>query len=345
MQLPTKVRFIGVGILVITIVIQGSAHVAAADTSARSVLLAGVNMSGAEFKSGKENARPGFDYVYPTNTEISWAASHHMTVIRLPVEWSRLQPALRAAIDPAEWGRVLSVVQIAHSYNIRVILDLHDYGTWRGRVIGSADVPNSVFADTWRRIAILAANQPSMILGLMNEPHLQSAEQWAESTQAALNAIRGTGAENLVLVSGTKWDGAHSWTSGGLASNAAAMDRLSTAGGPVAFEFHQYFDHDFSGTKPDCLTPADAVRTLEPATAWLEAGRRQGFLGEFAVTGSSACLPTLDAVLTYLNDHRAQWIGWTYWAAGAWWGNYMFSVEPLRGVERPQMSVISRHLP
>jgi hypothetical protein len=22
------------------------------------------------------------------------------------------------------------------------------------------------------------------------------------------------------------------------------------------------------------------------------------------------------------------WNGWTWWAAGPWWGNYIFSVEP-----------------
>ena len=321
-------------------------HPARASDPAHPVMLAGVNFSGAEFNPGKANARPNFDYVYPSEAELSWAALHHMTAIRLPVEWSRLQPVLGAPIDVAEWSRVTAVAHMARARGIRLVLDLHDYGAWHGRVVGSSALPDRVFADTWRRLAILARSEPDMILGLMNEPHLQSPLQWETAAQAALNAIRAVGARNLVLVSGANWDGAHSWTDGGAASNAAAMDHLSISPtGPVAFEFHQYFDHDFSGTKPDCLAPADAVRTLQPATDWLRAGHRQGFLGEFAASASPPCLATLDAVLTYLDAHRLQWIGWTYWAAGAWWGKYMFSVEPLHDAEKPQMAVLSRHLP
>ena len=334
------------GALLAATVIAPHDDVSQAKVPAPIAMLAGVNLSGAEFNGGKSNARLNFDYVYPTEAEISWAASHHMTAVRLPVEWARLQPVLNAPINSTEWRRVIAVVHMARVYHIRVILDLHDYGAWRGLVVGSRALPDSVFADTWSRLATLAGSEPDMILGLMNEPHLQTSSQWEKSAQAALNAIRAANARNLVLVSGSAWDGAHSWTSGGPASNATAMDHLTTPGsGPVAFELHQYFDHDFSGTKPDCLSPADAVRTLQPATAWLEAGHHQGFLGEFATTATPPCLTTLDAVLTYLDVHRDQWIGWTYWTAGGWWGNYMFSVEPSDGKEKPQMSVLSRHLP
>ena len=345
MRLPARSRLRPAGILVAAALILRASS-AVADAPDRTARLVGVNMSGAELNAGRQNARANFDYVYPNETEIAWAAAHHMTAIRLPVAWSRLQPVPGAAIDSGEWGRVVAVVRMARARRIRVVLDLHDYGAWRGRVIGSAALPDEVFADTWRRIARLARGEPDLVLGLMNEPHLQSAPQWQRSAQAALDAIRASGARNLVLVSGADWDGAHSWTAGGPASNAAAMDRLAVpAGGPVAFEFHQYFDHDASGTKPDCLTPEGAIRTLEPATDWLASGHRHGFLGEFATSGSPACLLTLDAVLTYLDAHPAQWIGWTYWAAGAWWGNYMFSVEPVHGAEKPQLAVLARHLP
>ena len=308
-------------------------------------MLAGVNFAGAEDNPDRPRARLGFDYVYPTEAEIAWAASHGMTAIRLPVEWSRLQPALEAPLDPAEMGRVLAVVRMADAHGIRVVLDLHDYGSWRGLEVGSTALSDRVFADSWRRIAIVARGQPGMVLGLMNEPHTMPAARWEASAQAALDAISATGARNLVLIPGAGWDGAHSWTEGGSGSNAAAMERLLVPqGGHAAFEFHQYFDRDHSGTKPDCLAPAEAVKTLEGATAWLAAGRRQGFLGEFGTAGTTECLATLDAVLSFLDAHQAEWIGWTYWAAGRWWGNYMFSVEPQDGKEKPQMAVLARHL-
>jgi trimeric autotransporter adhesin len=34
----------------------------------------------------------------------------------------------------------------------------------------------------------------------------------------------------------------------------------------------------------------------------------------------------------------------TYWAGGPWWGNYMFSIEPQNGVDKPQMTILVQHL-
>ena len=30
----------------------------------------------------------------------------------------------------------------------------------------------------------------------------------------------------------------------------------------------------------------------------------------------------------------------TYWAGGPWWGDYMFSIEPQNGVDKPQMAIL-----
>ncbi len=307
-------------------------------------LLAGVSFSGAEINAGKPGARAGFDYVYPSAAEIGWAAGHGMTAIRLPVLWERLQPRLDGPLDPAELARVSGVVALAKARGMSVILDLHDYGAYQGREVGTA-TPDAAFADLWRRLAGYARSQPTLILGLMNEPHTMKPAQWRASAETGLRAVRAAGARNLVLVSGADWDGAHSWTSGGGASNAAAMNSLADPSGPIAFEMHQYFDSDSSGTHPDCVPPARAVASLEPAPAWLEHGHRHGFLGEFGAAASPGCLATLNAVLGFLDRHRDAWIGWTYWAAGPWWGNYMFSVEPASGRERPQMAILQRHLP
>jgi endoglucanase len=39
------------------------------------------------------------------------------------------------------------------------------------------------------------------------------------------------------------------------------------------------------------------------------------------------------------------WQGWTWWAAGPWWGGYMFSIEPTNGTtDKPQMKVIEPFL-
>jgi endoglucanase len=44
-------------------------------------------------------------------------------------------------------------------------------------------------------------------------------------------------------------------------------------------------------------------------------------------------------------QNRDVWIGWTYWAAGAWWPkDYFTSVQPLNGADRPQMNVLIKHV-
>jgi endoglucanase len=42
------------------------------------------------------------------------------------------------------------------------------------------------------------------------------------------------------------------------------------------------------------------------------------------------------------NEHI--WRGWTYWAAGSWWGTYPMSVEPLHGQDAPQIDVLKKYL-
>ena len=39
------------------------------------------------------------------------------------------------------------------------------------------------------------------------------------------------------------------------------------------------------------------------------------------------------------------WLGWAWWAAGPWWSDYMFTLEPKPdGTDRPQMAWLAPHL-
>jgi endoglucanase len=150
----------------------------------------------------------------------------------------------------------------------------------------------------------------------------------------------------LVLVSGVGWDGAHNFVSGDGygTSNARALATLRDPGGNFAFEVHQYLDDNYSGTHADCVDPAHAREALMPVTAWLRQQHARGFLGEFAASGDPRCLASLNAMLDVLDKNHDVWMGWSYWAGGPWWGNYMFSVQPRNGNDTPQMGVLQRHL-
>ncbi|WP_267110878.1 glycoside hydrolase family 5 protein, partial [Xanthomonas sacchari] len=92
-------------------------------------------------------------------------------------------------------------------------LDVHNYAKYDGVRIGGDAVPAAALAALWRRLALVFGNDSSVAFGLMNEPNGLASGDWAASAQASIDAIRGTGADNLILVPGTAFSGAHSWNS------------------------------------------------------------------------------------------------------------------------------------
>jgi endoglucanase len=81
-------------------------------------------------------------------------------------------------------------------------------------------------------------------------------------------------------------------------------------------------------------------------TRWLKEHKLRGFLGEFGGSGDPTSVAALDDMLKLLDSNTDVWLGWTYWAAGPWWGpGYFASIEPLDGKDRPQMSALRQHVP
>lgn len=306
--------------------------------------LTGVNLAGGEFKPARRPGVYGKDYLYPRDADLATFARAGMNVVRVPLRWERVQPGLSQALSPEEVGRLDTVVASASAYGLTVILDVHNYGRYAGRSVTEPVVADGL-VDLWRRLASHYRGK-RVAFGLMNEPHGIAATAWRRIVDRVMRAIRATGARNLVLVPGTKWTGAHSWTrTGGGGSNADAFAGFRDPGGNFAFEMHQYLDSDSSGTHPGCGGPDTGVDRLRAATAWLRSVRARGFLAEFGAGGDAACLATLDRMLAYMDRNGDVWSGWTYWAAGPWWpASYAFSVQPSRtGDERPQMRVLRRH--
>ena len=307
-----------------------------------SPLLLGVNLAGAEFGSNVPGVF-GTDYTYPTHAEIDYYASKGLGVIRLPFLWERMQRTEFGALDPTELSRLTDVVNYATSKGLKIEIEPHDYGYGFGALIGSAQTPNSAFADFWSKLAQHFEANPNVIFGLMNEPHDQSASDWLGSANAAIAAIRSAGAVSQeILVPGSYWDGAWTWTS---TDNAAVVGTgVQDPAHNFAFEVHQYLDSDGSGTHPGAISATIGVERLTAITQWAEATGNHLFLGEVGVTTDQTSLTALDGMLTYMQQHTDAWQGATYWAGGPWWGNYMFSIEPQNGVDKPQMAILVQHL-
>ena len=311
--------------------------VAVTPVGAAPAWLTGVNLSGGEFNPGKP--RLHFDYTYPTAEEIRYFTGKGFRVFRVPVLSSRLLGPDGSGVTP-DWSALMSVVAVAAAADASIIIDIHQYGGMSSGLVGRDPAATQDFSAAWGTIAGRLKDKPNVIFGLMNEPNKQSPAEWRAGAAAALAAIRMAGARQLILVPGTGWDGAHSWVANG---NAAALADLRDPAGNMAFEVHQYLDGDNSGTHPDAVPGAGASR-LAAFTAWARAHHARGFLGEFGFAGTPEGLAEGQALLAYMGANRDVWRGWTYWAAGPWWGNYMFSVEPGKGgVDKPQTAVLQRY--
>ncbi|MFO3707084.1 glycoside hydrolase family 5 protein [Xanthomonas codiaei] len=306
----------------------------------------GVNLSGAEFNSRKKPGVLFKDYTYPAASDFSYFAGKGMNTVRLPFLWERLQPPLNGDLDATQLGLIKKSLAAAKANKQFLILDLHNYAKYNGKRIGTDEVPAGALADLWRRLALEFKDDKSVIFGLMNEPNGISAPDWAAAAQGAINAIRKTGAKNLILVPGTAYTGAHSWRSASYGvSNAKALAILKDPGNHLAFEAHQYLDNDYSGTKPQCTSDSVGAEKLRGFTDWLRENKQKGFLGEFGTANNPVCDKALEGMLTYMEKNSDVWLGWTWWAAGAWWKpDYFFTVQPGKdGSDKPQMRILSKY--
>lgn len=307
--------------------------------------LVGVNLAGAEFNSKKLPGVMHKDYTYPAAADLSYFASKGATTVRLPFRWERAQRALMGELDSGEMAAISKVVAAAAPLGLCVILDLHNYGSYTGRPIGSAEVPNEAFLDFWTKMGERFPDASQVAFGLMNEPSKIPLPAWTQLARHTVRHLRDADVANLLMVSGGRWSGVHEWTrtfSG--TSNAAAFADLADPLGRTVFEVHQYFDRDFSGTHAECQPPGRFDNMFSLISEWARTNGRKLFLGEFGAPATSGCLQTLDHVLTLVSD-RQVWRGWTYWAAGRWWGSYPMSIQPTKeGAAAPQMGVVEKHL-
>jgi endoglucanase len=302
--------------------------------------LSGANVAGAEFNGGKQGARYSFDYIYPAAGEVALLQKLDLKLMRVPFLWERIQPKPLDALDAGELAHLDTVVQQASAAGMTVVLDVHNYGSYRGVQLNKPEAPSGALPDLWKRLAQHFGGDPHVVFGIMNEPHEIDVDAWAAIAQATLASIRSTGAPNIVLIPGTNWDGAHSWLSGGGGhSNAEALLPLARNDKAVVFEVHQYFDDNFSGTAEVCGAAARVPPVLTQVGAWARSNHVKLMLGEFGVSQRPECVKALDDALAVIEKDHDVWYGWTYWAAGAWWGPYPFNIQASNG-DTPQGKIL-----
>lgn len=328
-------------------VVGALASLAATPPRAARRLVTGVNLAGLEFNSGRIPGRLDHDYVAPTTAELEYYASKGARAVRLPFLWERLQPTLDGPFNEPYWRLITELVSEASARSMRVILDPHQYGRRRidgsTHIIGESErVTARHFAAFWSALARRCRNLPELIFELQNEPHDQDRATLVEVQNAAIAAIRFTGAEHLILVPGSAWTGAHSWISSG---NSEALLAVQDPAHHFAFAVHQYLDANSSGTNASCASGAG--QRLSQFTSWAKRHHKQGFLSEFGAGAGQTCLHELETMLQHMRDNRDVWQGWTCWGAGPWWPeDYPLRLTPadLRAPQdRPQLQILQRY--
>ncbi|ACA13105.1 glycoside hydrolase family 5 protein [Xylella fastidiosa subsp. multiplex] len=307
---------------------------------------AGINLAGPEFSPSNKPGVLYKDYLYPSASDYAYVVKKGMNIVRLPVLWERVQPTLNDALDATQLNLILNAVEQAKAQKLHIILDIHNYAKHNDELIGSDNVPISAFADLWKRLSLQFANDKAVIFGLMNEPHEITSTTWAKAAQAAINAIRSTGARNLVLVPGTAYSGAHSWLSSyyGI-PNGEALLNINDPAKHMTFEVHQYTNENSTGTTGECISTTIGAEKLEAFTNWLRTYHKTGFLGEFATGNNDTCNQALEGMLSYIEENADVWLGLTWWGYNPWFSpNYPFNLYPNSdGSDKPQMSILESH--
>jgi endoglucanase len=293
--------------------------------------LKGINLPSAAFA--------GSNYIYPGQDSIDYFWKKKFNLIRLAFRWENLQPTLQAPLSAAGLSHIDEVINAAAGRGLYVAIEPHNFSRYFNQAVG-VDLPVEVFADLWGRLAEHYKDYPRVIFDLMNEPNNMPIEAVKEMSQAAITAIRFAGARNLILVEGNHWSGARFW----LNSGSDVLAQLSDPVGNLMLSPHQYLDSDESGTKPECLSTSVGAERLRQITEWARSVRMRLLLGEFAAGANEVCEAAVKGMLDYIRANADVWAGWAWWAGGPGWGSYFSSLEPVDGVDRPQMAWLVKYL-
>ncbi|KAG8907724.1 hypothetical protein FRB99_002520 [Tulasnella sp. 403] len=299
----------------------------------------GVNESCAEFGNTKIPGVYNTDYTWPTTQSIDYFLGKGFNTFRIAFLMERLSPpatGLTGPFDATYLGQLKQTVSYVTSHGGYAIIDPHNFLRYNGGVI----TDQNAFATWWKNLANEFKSDSRVVFDLNNEPHDVAASSVVAISQAAINAIRSSGATSqLILVEGTSWTGAWTWTTSSGNAQAFANNAITDPSNNFAIEMHQYLDTDGSGTDPNCVSSTIGADRISAATQWLKDNGYKGFLGEIGAGSNDQCIAALEGAFTLMQQPDTPWIGALWWAAGPWWGNYYQSIEP------PDGPAIARILP
>jgi hypothetical protein len=282
------------------------------------VRLLGVNRSGAEY----ECVFPGDRTVFagPTGPKsIRAIESWHVDAVRVPLNedcWLGINgavPSLSGAVYRRAIARYVAALTAAHLY---VVLDLH----WAapGRILADEQWPmaDADHAPTfWKSVASTFGTNRAVLFDLFNEPFITSWSCWLDGCrtrfddsagrdasyrtagmQQLLDAVRSTGARNVVLLGGLAYANDES----GWASHEPRDPDHQ-----LAVSFHEYQFNICGSSSCWDATIAPLAATTPVVT------------GEF---GESGCRDSFDlGYMRWADTHGISYLGWAWDSTESGW--------------------------
>jgi hypothetical protein len=178
------------------------------DGLGRKVTFRGIHLDGMQWSASKVIAT---DEVL---TAQKWGANF----IRLPLNENFATPG-DCSYDPTYLSRVDTLVNAATSRGMLLMIDLHTNALAACAAPTQQKMPDSGAVQWWTTIAARYQSNPLVGFDLYNEPHDVTDDVWrnggtltssgvtytAAGMQSLYDAVRGTGATNLVFASGSNW--------------------------------------------------------------------------------------------------------------------------------------------
>ncbi len=231
-------------------------------------------------------------------------ASWHVHIVRVPMNedcWLGINGVSQQYGGAAYRNAIAGYVATLEAAGMNVILELHLSAPGSNPATGQEKMPDADHSpDFWRSVATAFGSDQAVVFDLFNEPHDVSWGCWrdgcmvdgwqAAGMQSLVDAVRSTGATNVLMVGGLGWSGdLTKWR------KFRPTDPL----GQLVASWHQY---DFSncGSDPSCWKAnVQGVGGVAPI-----------LLGEIGETDCAHGF--VDTLMRWLDRRGIGYVAWTW---------------------------------
>lgn len=295
----------------------------------KSGLKHGIALSGMEDSQDDQNPILGENYTTNSEDSYTYFAQAGFDHIKLAFDWGALQPTLYGPLNKSYSQELLTQIEYARNNNLKVILDMHNFGRRGGEQNGvpiDGGININAFVDAWLKISELLDSDNTVIAyNLMTEPYNMpipttpdsiNASSATRMMQEVVRKLREQGDTRILIVPLDQWSSAKNFV------NIYGTNPKPWIDDPrVMYEAHYYLDYDGSGKySEETDSPKKEIRSirkdLTPFLSWCQKQSVLCYLGETGVPNTPAWQPYLAEVYSIAKEYK---IPVTYWAAGKWY--------------------------